>query len=133
MDRAVLHLPELLKKESKQALDILASSLDGSWTSMIIATSDGFEVAARSRNGVEVSKLAAMGCSISALGVMCAHESGIGLHRSVIVEATEGLIVIIEIPNPELPMILTLAVNGTDVLGQVLYQARRAAKGLEHP
>jgi predicted regulator of Ras-like GTPase activity (Roadblock/LC7/MglB family) len=120
--------PELFQRLQKQAqaeLDELMNSLSG-LSAGVIATSDGFEVAARARAGVEVSKLAAMACSISALGAMVGVESEIGQYQNVVVEADEGYVVIIDIPHPLYPMILNLVAARNEVLGQVLYLAKRA-------
>jgi predicted regulator of Ras-like GTPase activity (Roadblock/LC7/MglB family) len=120
--------PELFQRVQAQAeneLNELMHALDG-LTAGVIATSDGFEVAARAKAGVEVSKLAAMACSISALGAMVGVESEIGQYQNVIVEADEGYVVIIDIPHPQYPMILNLVAARNEVLGQVLYLAKRA-------
>lgn len=126
MENALTSLPERLRLDAEQALAELAASL-GRLHAAVIATTDGFEVAAHAQHGLEVSKLAAMACSISALGAMVGQESEVGPHQNVIVEASEGFIVIVDIPHPRYPMILNLVADREEMLGQVLYQAKRIA------
>lgn len=122
-------IPESLQLASERALDLLMQGLPG-LTAGVIASSDGFEVAASARAGVEVSKLAAMASSISAIGAMVGVESEVGQHQSVIIEADHGFIVIIEIPHTDFPMILNLVADRSEVLGQVLFLAKRAVGDL---
>lgn len=129
MESVLMNLPEQLRLDADQALDELSASL-GRLNAAVIATTDGFEVASRAGNGLEVSKLAAMACSISALGAMVGQESEVGPHQNVIVEASEGYIVIVDIPHPRYPMILNLVADREEMLGQVLYQAKRTAMRL---
>ena len=113
----------------EQVLDEFMEELKG-LTAVLVASSDGFEVAARGRSSLEVSKLAAMACSISALGGMVGDESAIGQYQNVVVEADDGYVVILDIPHPEYPMILNMVATREEVLGQVLYRAKRAASRL---
>lgn len=129
MEHTLMNLPERLRNDAEQALEELGASL-GRLSAAVIATTDGFEVASRAGKGVEVSKLAAMACSISALGAMVGQESEVGPHQNVIVEASEGYIVIVDIPHPSHPMILNLVADREEMLGQVLYQAKRTATRL---
>lgn len=123
------NLHQHIQAAAVSALEELMRELGG-LTAGVVATSDGFEVASRARPGVEVSKLAAMACSISALGGMVGFESEIGLYQNVVVEADEGYVVIIDIPHPEYPMILNLVAGRDEVLGQVLYRAKRVVTRL---
>ncbi len=128
----VIRLPELLQLRCEQALDELMAGLVDV-NALVIATSDGFDVASRAREGMEVSKLAAMACSISALGAMAGFESGIGQYQDVIIEADEGCIVILEIPHPAMPMILNVVAGKKEILGQVVYLAKRTVSKLLAP
>lgn len=96
----------------------------------LVASTDGFEIAARAQSSVDVSKLAAMACSISALGSMVGEESAIGQYQNVVVEADEGYVVILDIPHPSFPMILSLVASRDEILGQVLYRAKRVVSRL---
>lgn len=122
-------IPEALQRRSEYLLDELMRRLPG-LSAAVLASSDGFEVAARARDEAEVAKLAAMSCSISALGAMAGIESGIGRCQSVTIEADEGYIVIIEVPHEGFPMIMNLVAPTSEILGQVLYHAKRAAADL---
>lgn len=129
MEHALMSLPDSLRQDAERMLDDLIASL-GRLNAAVIATTDGFEVASRAGSGLEVSKLAAMACSISALGAMVGQEGEVGAHQNVIVEASEGFVVIVDIPHPSHPMILNLVADREEMLGQVLYQAKRTATRL---
>lgn len=118
-----------MQSASAGELDELMTALSG-LIAVVIATADGFEVASRGRADVEIAKLAAMACSISALGAMVGTESGIGQYQSVVIEADEGYVLIMEIPHPSYPMIMNLVVGSEEMLGQALYRAKRAAARL---
>lgn len=122
-------IPETLQRRSEHLLDEMMQRLPG-LSAAVLASTDGFEVAARARDESEVAKLAAMSCSISALGAMVGVESGIGQCQSVTIEAAEGYVVIIEVPHANYPMIMNLVASSSEILGQVLYLARRAATAL---
>lgn len=122
-------LEAVMQAAAATVLDEMMAALSG-LIAGVIATSDGFEIAARGRADLDVAKLAAMACSMSALGVMVGTESEIGQYRSVVIEADEGYMVIMEILHPYYPMIMNLVVGSEEVLGQVLYRAKRAAARL---
>lgn len=124
-----MSIAEPLRQRSEQMLDELLQSLPG-LNSAVLASSDGFEVAARGCAADEVGKLAAMACSISAIGAMAGSESGIGQYRSLIIKADEGFILIMEVPTPDYPMILNLVAARNELLGQALYMAQRSVGNL---
>lgn len=125
-------ITEALRLRSEHVLEKLMESLPG-LSAAVLASSDGFEVAARGCEGAEVAKLAAMACSISAIGAMAGSESGIGQYRSLTIDADEGFILIMEVANPDFPMILNLVVAHSEMLGQVLYLAKRSVGNLAQP
>lgn len=132
MNAQQLDHPDLYQRIAQQAaaqLNTLMQSLPGI-TAGVIATADGFEVSAKVAQGMDTAKLAAMACSISALGAMVGQESEIGACRDVLVEAALGSVLIIEIPHAQYPMILNLVTTHEEVLGQVLYRAKRVAESL---
>ncbi|WP_374416162.1 roadblock/LC7 domain-containing protein [Ectopseudomonas oleovorans] len=120
---------EVMRMHCEQALDQLMQAMPGVST-VLIATTDGFEVAARTRSAADIPRMAAMACSMSALGAMAGVESGQGACLSVTVEAREGYVVIVEIPNPAMPMILQVMAPSSEVLGQIVYLARNCAQAL---
>jgi uncharacterized protein len=118
-----------VQASAEETLEDLMQGLKGVLAG-VVATSDGFEVAARTSKNMDASKLAATACSISALGAMVSEESEIGQYHYLMVEASEGHVVILEVAHPAMPMILNLVITRGDVLGQVLYQAKLAVKRL---
>ena len=126
MDSVLATVSVDLEERAEAELGELMQALPG-LSAAVIATTDGFEVAASARHGVEVAKLAAMACSISALGSVVGDEGGVGAYQNVIIEAEEGCIVIVDVPHQKVPLILSLVCGRDQTLGQVIYMAKRTA------
>lgn len=124
-----MYIPETLRQRSEYALDALMNSLPG-LSAGVIATTDGFEVATREREGADVAKLSAMASSLSALGTMICQESEMGQYQNVTIETDAGYILILDIDHPHHPMIINLVVKKNEMLGRVLYLAKRTVDAL---
>jgi predicted regulator of Ras-like GTPase activity (Roadblock/LC7/MglB family) len=94
-------------------------------TSAIIATTDGFEIAVVAASKEESSKLSAISSSISAIGDMAVKEVDMGeCHESITIESDRGYIVIMTIPHPDSPMVLSVAATKELTLGKLVYYAK---------
>ena len=89
-----------------------------------MASIDGFAVASRAVIDVDANKVAAMASSFSALGVVVAEESHIGLKKIVTLEAQNGYVILLDIPRNDFPMVLSISASSDTVLAQTLYLAR---------
>lgn len=119
-------LPTALVRSCQHQVQQLMEQITG-LTAVVISTSDGFELANASRgNTASPAKLAAMACSISALGLMAGEEGHVGQCQNITIEADEGVIVILAIPHAQFPLILSLVATRDTLLGQALYLAKRA-------
>lgn len=119
---AVLH-------SADNEVETLISEIGGA-VAVVISTIDGFDVAARAQNTAQVSRMAAMASSISAIGSVVGQESLLGNHCSITIEAEQGFVVMIEVRHPLWPMILSVVTSRAAVLGQALYCANRSAARL---
>lgn len=119
-----------LKLAVQNATEVLMRDIKGV-KAVLVSTEDGFEVAARVENTAQIARLSAMASSLAALGAMAGDESRLGNCNSLIVEAAEGLIAIVQIRRDDLSLILSVIAGRDAVVGQVLYFSKHAARLLE--
>lgn len=124
-----MQISDTLRASADTEVEALISEIGGA-VAAVISTVDGFDVAARAQNTAQVSRMAAMASSISAIGSVVGQESLLGSHRNITIEAELGYVVMIEITHPACPMILSVVTTRSAVLGQALYCANRAAARL---
>jgi len=95
-----------------------------------ISSIDGFQIAAVLPESKSVGKMAAMSSSLHALGHAIAREAKRGTCRQLVVQSTEGCIVVLEIPQQNPPLLLNLITqNGID-LSRLLEVAELCAERL---
>lgn len=71
----------------------LLANVDGA-RAVLVATVDGFSLAHAQRQPVDADRLAAIVSSIGALGEAASRETGIGEARCLVVESTQGRLVV---------------------------------------
>ena len=98
---------------------------------MVISTEDGFEVAARVENTAQIARLSAMASSLAALGAMAGEESQLGVCHSVVMEAADGHIAILQVRRADVSLIVSVVTGRDAVVGQVLYYSKKAAAALQ--
>jgi len=101
-------------KASEKALDDLMQRCDGV-AAVMLALRDGRPFVERMRNGVDTGRFAAMVSSLVALGHSVLKELNSGMLDHVLIEGTEGKLVITAVP-------------GTGGLLQLAVQAERDAR-----
>ncbi|MFZ6846339.1 roadblock/LC7 domain-containing protein [Undibacterium sp. RuTC16W] len=119
-----------LRDRAKIAADFIHFQAKGI-KAVVISTEDGFEVAARVENTAQITRLSAMASSFAALGALAGEESNLGQCDDVIVEAREGVILILQIPGETATLIMSVVAGRDAVVGQVLYFAKQAARTLQ--
>ena len=119
-----------LKTACDRALDELMQEVKGI-KAVVVATEDGFEVAARVENTAQVARLSAMASSLAALGAMAGEESRLGMCHSLMMEAAEGFIAIVQVRRADVSLIVSVVTGRDAVVGQVLYFSKKAAKSLQ--
>ncbi len=90
----------------------------------LVSSIDGFEVAASLRGKISAARLAAMTSSLLALGEAVGSESGVGTCRDIVIDASAGRALLMDIPHPTRKLLLTVLCNTRVTLGQVLWAAR---------
>ena len=119
-----------LKTACDRALDELMQEVKGI-KAVVVATEDGFEVAARVENTAQVARLSAMASSLAALGAMAGEESRLGMCHSLMMEAAEGFIAIVQVRRADVSLIVSVVTGRDAVVGQVLYFSKKAAAALQ--
>lgn len=123
-------LSPAIQRAAHAVIDTLMAEVKGI-KAVVVATEDGFEVAAKIENTAQVSRLAAMASSLAALGAVAGEESGLGLCDSVLIEAAHGYILMLQSRHPDIGLIISVITSREAVMGQALYLSRQAAKILE--
>jgi uncharacterized protein len=118
-----------LVTQAKNVVDHIMREVKGV-KAVVISTEDGYEVASQVQNAAQTSRLSAMASSFAALGALVGEESQVGSCNNVIVDASEGLIVIMQIPNPTLALTMCVVAGKDCVIGQVLYFSKSAINDL---
>ncbi|MDR7298731.1 putative regulator of Ras-like GTPase activity (Roadblock/LC7/MglB family) [Pelomonas aquatica] len=77
---------------ARAAQDLL-DGIDGART-VLVATIDGFSLAVAQRQPLDADRLAALISSIGALGAAASRETDIGTPRCLVVESTQGRLVV---------------------------------------
>ena len=119
-----------LKTACDRALDDLMQEVKGI-KAVVVATEDGFEVAARVENTAQIARLSAMASSLAALGAMAGEESQLGVCHSLVMEAAEGFIAIVQVRRADVSLIVSVVTGRDAVIGQVLYFSKQAAATLQ--
>ena len=119
-----------LKTACDRALEELMQEVKGI-KAVVVATEDGFEVAARVENTAQVARLSAMASSLAALGAMAGEESQLGVCHSLLMEAADGYITIVQVRRADVSLIVSVVTGRDAVIGQVLYFSKKAAATLQ--
>lgn len=107
----------------QQEIDRLFEEL-GEIKGVLVSSIDGFEVAARMRGNSSPAKLAAMTSSLLALGEAVTEEGEVGQCIDLLIDATAGRVLLMDIPHPTRKLLLTVLSNNSSTLGGVIWAAR---------
>ena len=119
-----------LKTACDRALNDLMQEVKGI-KAVVVATEDGFEVAAQVENTAQIARLSAMASSLAALGAMAGEESQLGVCHSLLMEAADGYITIVQVRRADVSLIVSVVTGRDAVIGQVLYFSKKAAATLQ--
>lgn len=119
-----------LKNAAEHATKTLMRDIKGI-KAALISTEDGFEVASRVENTAQVSRLSAMASSLAALGALAGEESSLGSCGSLVMEAAQGYIAIVQIRRADVSLIMSVVTGRDAIIGQVLYFSKQMANTLE--
>jgi len=98
---------------------------------VVLARTDGFEVASATRDSLSVSRVSAIASSLVALGQAALRELGLGAGGSVLVDGSNGKLLLIEFKQQNCELVLALLGDKDLVTGTLLWAARDCVKSLE--
>jgi predicted regulator of Ras-like GTPase activity (Roadblock/LC7/MglB family) len=124
-----MKLPDSVIAAAQAQAERLMSELGGV-VAVVVSTADGFDVASKAKDPAQVSRMAAMASSMSAIGQVVGQESFLGTHRSITLDAEHGFVVMVEVRRGDVPLIMSVVTTRNALLGQVLYGANEAAQAL---
>lgn len=90
----------------------------------LVSTVDGFPVAARLQQPEAAARLAAMSSSLVAVAEAISRDAQAGECRDMVIDASEGRILLMDVPQPAGKLLLMVLCTPTATLGQVLWAAR---------
>lgn len=125
-----MNLDPRLTRAAQQAVDLVMSEIKGIKAS-VVSTEDGFEVASRIQNTGEIGRLSAMASSMAALGAIAGEENHLGACENLVIQATEGLIVVMQARRSDVTLVLSVVASRDALMGQILYASKQAARLLE--
>jgi len=96
----------------------LLDTIDGART-VLIATVDGFPLAVAQRQPLDADRLAAIVSSIGALGTAASRETGIGAPRCLVVESTQGRLVVRCVKAGTHELVVAVLTDTQALLGRV--------------
>jgi predicted regulator of Ras-like GTPase activity (Roadblock/LC7/MglB family) len=96
----------------------------------VLTSEDGFEIAAYRGQAIS-GRIAAMSSSLQALSEAITREAGLANTRSLIIEAENGMILILGIQTASARVSLSVVASSRETLGQLLWAARNCCKALE--
>jgi predicted regulator of Ras-like GTPase activity (Roadblock/LC7/MglB family) len=105
----------------------LLEALDGA-RATLVCTSDGFALAHAKRQDVDMDRLAAVVSSIGALGDAAARETAIGAPRCVLVDASQGRLLVRSVACGKHALIVAVLTDASIVLGMVWAQMVEAER-----
>ena len=96
----------------------------------LVSSIDGFEIAGRLRPSLSAATLSAMTSSQLALGEAICSETAMGACLNVVIEADQGRLLMLDIPNRRRKLLLTVLCGDDASLGSVLWPVRRCAQDI---
>ena len=119
--------PSAARIAQREAQDLL-DQVEGVNT-VVVATVDGFDVAAALRTG-EAARVAAMASSISAISAVVSQEASLGRNKSVTIDTEAGFAVVHSVYREDAELVIIAIANGGALLGQVNYRVAQFARAL---
>src|SRR6478735_716754 len=101
-----MNLDQKLQRAAQTAVETVMREVLGA-KATVVSTEDGFEVASQIGNTAEIARLSALASSMAALGAIAGEESRLGACSKVVIEATEGHIVMIQVQRPDVTLVLS--------------------------
>lgn len=123
------NMPDGLAQAAQRAASACLTEVVGV-NAVVIATVDGFDLAAAVRDGHDAARIAAMASSISAISAMVAREAGLGNIKSVTIGTDNGFAIVHAVARPDVELVIHVIADGDAMLAQVMHRISVMAKVL---
>lgn len=121
-------IEDMAPEATRAARDLLARIAEA--RAIIVCTEDGFQVGFAARREFDAARLSAITSSMSAIGDVVSSETGIGLVRSVMVEADDGYLVMRGLRRHGVGLVVAAVVGRDALLGRVAHGVGDLAREL---
>ncbi len=121
--------PELMRVVAQQQAELMVQEIEGV-QAVVVATIDGFEIAAEIRSGLQAARISALASSIAAIGEVVSSEAQLGSVRSVTVDTVAGAAMIYTIRHGESAFVLIVIADSRTLIGQIAYRTAAAARSI---
>lgn len=112
----------------RKAQEILEAGLGVQ--AVVLATVDGFAVAASMAGSGDSGRIAALASSIASIGSVATQEAGLGRCINMVLNTDQGFAVVRQFVLEGVELVLILVADGSSLLAQVMYHANQFAKGM---
>lgn len=129
-DATLFKLPPSVRGLARQEAEALLTEVEGV-AAVVVATVDGLEVGSAVRNGLDVSRVAALASSIAAIGEVVSGEARLGASRSITVNTDTGFAVVHSAPRHDLGLVINVISGEDAMLAHVNYRTAAMARRLE--
>lgn len=130
MADTAIHLDAARAAPLRGLLERFAADVSGVGV-VVLASVDGFAVAQHPADSARSERLAAMTSSMLALAGAIGRELSLGALEVLMVEASEGKVLMLSIPTPDKPLLLMAACASRSVTGNVLWAARECGRRIQ--
>jgi predicted regulator of Ras-like GTPase activity (Roadblock/LC7/MglB family) len=98
---------------------------------VVVATTDGFDIASAVTRDIDPVRVAALASSISAIGAVVSQEARLGRNRSVTINTDAGFAFLSAVGRMDVNLVVNVIANEHAILGQVAYRSVEFVKVLE--
>jgi predicted regulator of Ras-like GTPase activity (Roadblock/LC7/MglB family) len=120
-------LPPSLSQQARRAAEMLLAEIDGA-NAIVVATADGFDLACVGARVVAPARIAAMVSSLAALGEVASGEVGIGAPRVLVVESSDGRLVVRCMRVQGHSLVVVVLTDRTVMLGLIWHRLAAAER-----
>lgn len=125
-----MNITEHLKKAAQQECLQFLKEQSGVLC-VVIASTDGFDIASAVTAELDPARIAAMASSIAAIGTVVSQEAALGKSKSVMVNTEDGLAYMTYVQMAGETFILNTIANHSALLAQIIYHCGEIGKRLK--
>jgi len=129
MTTPIDNMPAALREAAQQCAAACVAEVAGIQAA-VIATIDGFDLAAAFRVEQDAARIAAMASSISAISGVVAQEAGLGKFRHVTIGTDAGFAIVHTAPRADVELVISVIASEDAIQAQVMHRVAAMARVL---